>query len=350
MNLNGKHILIENALGMGDLIMLTPTLRKIKELYPECVLSVVSYPGNLRMIDRLSYVDNVYAIDKKKFMGRFLPGFHFTGQDYVVFTTWQSQLTWMAWIARVPHRAGVCKENHYGQKLVHTRISNDEEFSDEYKAKALARQVGEGLGIDIEIDDATEVSAPSDEEIEECRRIMSRNGKRSSRPYAVIAPFGDTARDISAEVINDIVKYLDEKYGMDSVIVHNKRMEALNPLENVPHVVDLCGKTNIRQMAAVIQNAALAVVTDSGPMHVACSLGVETAAVFSSGNFSRWHPRRHGHFVKIDCPCSPCDGGMSRSCTNPKCMDGITSEMVYEKIDEAIDAVRKDSKANEKWR
>ncbi len=342
MNLNGKHILIENALGMGDLIMLTPALRKIKELYPECVISVVSYPGNLQMIDRLSYVDNVYAIDKKKFMGRFLPGFYFGGQDYVVFTTWQSQLTWMAWIARVPHRAGVCKENHYGRKLVHVQISKDEEFSGEYKAKALARQIGEGLGIDIEIDDFTEVSSPSETEIEDGCQIMTQNGKKSNRPYAVLAPFGDTARDISSNVIKDIAKYLDERYGMDSVIVHNKHMDSLDFLADIPYVIDLCGKTNIRQMAAIIKNAALAVVTDSGPMHVSCSLGIETVAVFSSGNFSRWHPRRHGHFVKIDCPCSPCDGGMSRSCTNPKCMDRITSEMVFEKIDEAAAAIGKE--------
>ena len=34
--LSGKHILIENCPGLGDLVMVTPALRKIKELYPDC--------------------------------------------------------------------------------------------------------------------------------------------------------------------------------------------------------------------------------------------------------------------------------------------------------------------------
>ncbi len=68
--LNGQHILIENTPGIGDLLMLTPVLRRLKQLFPHCVLSVVSYAGNLPLVERLPYVDAVYGIEKGK--GAFL--------------------------------------------------------------------------------------------------------------------------------------------------------------------------------------------------------------------------------------------------------------------------------------
>ncbi len=49
--LNGKHILIANTPGKGDLLMLTPALRRLKELYPRCVLSVVLYERNFPLVD-----------------------------------------------------------------------------------------------------------------------------------------------------------------------------------------------------------------------------------------------------------------------------------------------------------
>lgn len=108
--LNGKRILIANTPGLGDLIMLTPSLRVLKAMYPRCVLSVVSYEKNLPVVERLPYVDKTYGIVKGKFLGRFRPAVHFGSQDYVIFTTWQPQLAVLAWLLGVPYRAGVYKE------------------------------------------------------------------------------------------------------------------------------------------------------------------------------------------------------------------------------------------------
>lgn len=42
-DLNDKHILIESGGGVGDLIMFTPALRRLKELYPKCILTFFDY-------------------------------------------------------------------------------------------------------------------------------------------------------------------------------------------------------------------------------------------------------------------------------------------------------------------
>ena len=63
-DLNGKYLLIENCPGIGDLIMCTPALRRLKEIFPHCILTIVSYENNLPIVSRLPYVDYVCGIKK----------------------------------------------------------------------------------------------------------------------------------------------------------------------------------------------------------------------------------------------------------------------------------------------
>lgn len=48
INLNNVRLLVESTPGMGDLIMLTPALRELKNQFPECEITIMSHPGNLK--------------------------------------------------------------------------------------------------------------------------------------------------------------------------------------------------------------------------------------------------------------------------------------------------------------
>ncbi len=337
--LSGKHLLIENCPGLGDLVMLTPALRKIKELYPDCVLSVVSYANNLPLVDRLPYVDYVYAIEKGKFLGHFRPARAFPKQDYVIFTTWQPQLARMAWLMRVPNRAGVTKGNGQGKNLFTVELPRDNFKDVEFKADFLARQIGKGLGIDINVDAACDVSSPAETEIDEIKSILSRAGKDVSKPFAVLAPFAKTARNIPVPLIIETVRYFREEYDLDCVITHSEHMKEIDEVRRElgdKGLYDISGKTNLMEMVALFKLASVAVVTDSGPMHVSCALGTETVSVFSSGNHRQWDPRCHSHLITLDCDCSPCSKETAEMCSTQKCINGITPEMMKNKIDEVM--------------
>ena len=45
-----------------------------------------------------------------------------------------------------------------------------------------------------------------------------------------------------------------------------------------------------RDFAAMISNCDLFVTCDSGPMHLACGLGIRTVAIFQNPNFDHWGP------------------------------------------------------------
>jgi len=50
----------------------------------------------------------------------------------------------------------------------------------------------------------------------------------------------------------------------------------------VPQAIDLTGRTDLRQLAAVARRASLAIGNDSGPTHLAAAMGCPTVALFGS--------------------------------------------------------------------
>ena len=66
-------------------------------------------------------------------------------------------------------------------------------------------------------------------------------------------------------------------------------------------VATVVAEPSIRRTAALIDRCALFVSGDSGPMHLACALGVQVFAVFLKPNWRRWGPRpHHGTVFVVD--------------------------------------------------
>lgn len=70
-NLNGKRVLIESGGGVGDLIMFTPALRRLKEKFPDCQITFLTIDKTVDVINRLPYIDRVICIKRGRFMGRY---------------------------------------------------------------------------------------------------------------------------------------------------------------------------------------------------------------------------------------------------------------------------------------
>jgi heptosyltransferase-2/heptosyltransferase-3 len=72
--------------------------------------------------------------------------------------------------------------------------------------------------------------------------------------------------------------------------------------------VILCGELSLAQLAALLARSCLYVGNDTGPMHLAASVGTPTVSIFSARDFQeRWHPVGSNHIaLRRDAPCSPC--------------------------------------------
>ena len=102
--------------------------------------------------------------------------------------------------------------------------------------------------------------------------------------------------------------------------------------------INLCGRTDVRISAAVLNKCDIYIGHDSGPMHLAAAVGVPCVTIFSSRNLpGEWFPCGKGHHViykSIDC-----QGCKRDTCFDRKksCIRGIT----VDEVENAIYAVLK---------
>jgi heptosyltransferase I len=100
---------------------------------------------------------------------------------------------------------------------------------------------------------------------------------------------------------------------------------------------DFSGRTTLTMLAALYQQAALLVTTDTGPMHLAAAVDTRVVALFGPTAPWRTGPFGKGHTViRTAPPCSPC---FKRQCDvhQCRCMRDITVEMVLSAVVDHLD-------------
>jgi heptosyltransferase-1 len=101
---------------------------------------------------------------------------------------------------------------------------------------------------------------------------------------------------------------------------------------------NLCGKTSLKELVALIAGATAIISNDSGPMHIGAVLGVPVIALFGPTDPVRtgpygWQWNASLKVIKTSIPCSPC---FKKKCSDPLCMSGISVETVLEELKEYL--------------
>ena len=125
--------------------------------------------------------------------------------------------------------------------------------------------------------------------------------------------------------------------GFDVVLLggteERRRMSAKNlAVPNNERIFDFIGKTNIKQSLALLSLCRLAVGAEGGMMHCAAGLGVKTLTVFGGSDSRKWTPIG-GEILTLGLDCQPCfSSERAVQCQYHKCLEGISVEMVFEKV------------------
>jgi len=95
-------------------------------------------------------------------------------------------------------------------------------------------------------------------------------------------------------------------------------------------VVNLAGKTTLRELLALIDGCDAFLSNDSGPMHIAAALQVPLLAIFGSTNPTKTGPYKFGEVLYKQVSCSPC---YKRVCPiDFRCMEKISSDEVFDRL------------------
>jgi heptosyltransferase-1 len=101
------------------------------------------------------------------------------------------------------------------------------------------------------------------------------------------------------------------------------------------------GALGLLGLGGVLRECAVVVAADTGPLHLAATVGVRCVALFGPKDEARYGPRGHGEvqhevlFAPV--PCRPCK---RRACVSPQCVLGIAVDDVEAAVLRQLAAVR----------
>jgi lipopolysaccharide heptosyltransferase I len=99
--------------------------------------------------------------------------------------------------------------------------------------------------------------------------------------------------------------------------------------------LDLCGMTNLHQLAALSVEADLFISNDTGPLHLAAAAGARVIGIYTCTNpvlTGPFGPRATTVQTGIWCKCS-----LKRTCERMDCMSELTPERVWPSVQQQIE-------------
>jgi len=104
-------------------------------------------------------------------------------------------------------------------------------------------------------------------------------------------------------------------------------------------VINLRGRTNLRELAAVIGHLDLLITNDSAPMHLAVALQTPVIALFGPTAATALFPAGPQRLaLQSPAGCSPCyPFGRSPSCPDPLCLAALPVATVYQAVRQFLD-------------
>lgn len=330
-----KNILVVNVNWLGDVIFSSPIFRAIKKNYPNAKVSCLAVPRVKEVLELVPDIDEVIIYDEDKrhkgIIGKVSLIFHLRKKNFDIAFLLHKSLTraLLVFLAGIPNRVGYDSKNR-GIFLTHRikMIDGNRHRSDEYI------NVIESFG--VKVDDRTTELFVDEEAERELDRLLLSNGIAIGETFVVINPGGNwdpkrwPIKNFSllvSKLINeDKVKVVISGASKDIPLVQ----EILKYLEIKPII--LSGELNIKQLVLLMKKAKVVISADSGPLHIASSVGTKTIGMFGPTRIEITGTRGKGESVvlqkDIGCNRKPC---YYLDCKNNLCMQAIT---VYDVIEE----------------
>jgi lipopolysaccharide heptosyltransferase I len=321
------RILILKPSAIGDVVHALPVLNLLRKTYPQSHIAWLVTPACAGLLEGHPQLNEIIRFDRKgyakgykslaalKGLISFVRSLREQRFDLVLDLQGLFRSGWLAWQTRAAYRVGF-KNAREGAPLFYTHridVGTAEQHAIE-RYLTLAQAVGcprEPVEYVFAVDD------------EDRRHVASLVPDR----YAVLMPGANWhTKRWPAERFAAVVGPLKQRFGLESVIAGGADAEPLAAL--APSAVNLAGKTNLRQVVALLERAALVIANDTGPMHIAAALNRPLVTPYGPTNPVRTGPhRRDDSVIRLDIACSPC---YSRKCSHTSCLYWLEIEPVLE--------------------
>jgi heptosyltransferase-1 len=329
-----KRILIIKPSALGDIILALPALSALRRSFPNARISWFVRPEFAPLIMGHPYISDIILFDRKQLAKWWCERESFNalrslirqlkvGQFDLVFDF--QGLFRTGFFSRVTG----CKRRFgdaQGRELAHLfytdKISQDASSSHlvDYYLKIVAAAGAEQREAEFKLPE----DAGAAEQIDKLLKSQGVNGK-----YAVIVPGAAQAnKRWSIERFAELAGKIGERFGL-SVVATGTQGERDYIDAIGKRVINLAGKTTVRELIPLMKKASLVVSNDTGPGHIAAAIGVPIVMIFGPTNPARVCPYKRPECVVA---VEPNERGMKADSYEPRHdITHITVEQVFEK-------------------
>ena len=346
---NPQRILLIQLSAIGDTILTIPTIRAIRERFPNAHLAMVASSINLQYLEGCPYIDQYIPCRLEELMKSprklivFIMGLRCQKFDWVIdFEHWARLSALIAYGSGASRRVGFrSKEQHrhYLFTDVVEHVPGQHEVVNFLKISRLLGCPTRKTDLEVWL---------KEEDWDWARGFFDEMGIDPNRPVIAIHPeagrHGEPRRRFPQDRLVSVADALVERYNAQIILTGAPSEVELSQQiasQTRSSCVVAAGKTQINQLAALFANADLVICGNCGPMHLAAAAGTPVVALHGPTNPSQWGPWGKGHTIlHVDLPCSPClNLGFEYGCT--ALSDGTSPCMHTIQVDEILKACEK---------
>jgi lipopolysaccharide heptosyltransferase II len=306
---------------IGDMVMLSPSLRTLRHALPEAELHLMASPAGSQVAGLLPWIDDVFvhravwqelsgsqmldiasqlALIESLRLGQY--------DAAVVFTSFRQSPyppAYACYLAGIPLRLGQSRE--FGGTVLSHWI---EPLADETHQVDRNLHLLEAAGLPA-VGRKLELHVPDDAR-QQVDDLFRERGISATDPFVALAPGASCAsRRYAPSRFADVARELVRETGMRIVVVGSaKETDLLQPLLEIqsPAIVPLIGRTTVPMLAEVVRRARLVVANNSAAMHLADAFERPAVILYSgTDREQQWRPRRApSRLLHRPTVCSPC--------------------------------------------
>ena len=364
---NPRRILVRGTNWLGDAVMTTPALLRLREKFPDAHIALLT-PAKLKDLwlhhpavnETISFApgESVFAVGKKSRAGKF---------DLALVLPNSTRSAIETWLAGIPQRIGYARPwrnffltqtiaSRIGAVKMHKRSAHEvrELVADNSKLKtenakppAAAHQLHEYLNLAASIGANPEPLAPqlavTPDEIEAAKIKFGLD--KITAPIFGLNPGAEYGAAKRWPVEKFVAAALEIQQrtncvwllfgGKSDTVITNHIASAIGHRPSA--IQNLAGKTSLRELMAALKLCRVLLTNDTGPMHVAAALGKPLVALFGPTAPERTGPYGQlENVLRLPLPCAPCLKGDCHFAKPKECLRGLSPATVLARVEKML--------------
>lgn len=362
-----ERILVRGVNWLGDAVMTTPAIQRLRETYPKAHITLLTHEKladiwrahpHIDAVETFSKQDSALSIGSRMRSKKFDLGIALPNSPRTAFELWRAgipervgyQAPWRNWMLTraIPRRDDITQM----RKRTETEIRRLIELHDPSDAVIApgSHHIHHYLHLMSAIGASPEPAAPTltiaDDDVVNFAETFLPAASSDERPFWLGlnpgAEYGPAKRWPAERFIEAAVS-IQKTSGCGWIVFgapndgEAERIAAeIEEQTSAAAVCNLVGRTSLLELCAGLKQCRAVLTNDSGPMHAAAALGTPVVVPFGSTSISLTGPGLPGDssthkLLSADAPCAPC---FLRECpVDFRCMNEISVEQVVAAID-----------------